>query len=92
MAQKKRTPKRKASPKKKRSNTQDGEPLELTEAMRKALAGLPKPARAVLDRVGAFKRKYPKLYEIITRDIDSPDYRRFERDLELKQEESRGRS
>lgn len=91
MAQKKRLSKRKASPKKKRSGNQDGEPLQLTLALRKALAGLPKPARAVFERADEFRRLYPELYELITRDVDSPDYRRrVERRIERVQKQKRG--
>lgn len=91
MAQKKRTPKRKASPKKKRSTNQDGEPVQLTLEMQKALAGLPKPARGVFDRIAEFKRLYPKWYELITRDVDSPYYRsQVERRIERVQKQKRG--
>jgi len=91
MAQKRRSSKRKAPPKKKRFDAQNNKPLELDRAMREALAGIAKPARAVLDRIDAFKREHPKLYEIITRDVDSADYRRrVERRIERVQARTRG--
>lgn len=89
MAQKKRSPKRKSSPKKKRSEHRNGEPTEITRAMRSALGGAPKPARAILKRMDKFKRRHPDIYEVMTRDVDSPRYRAFELHLEQEQERKR---
>ena len=90
MARKKRLPKRKASPKKKRSDDQNCEPLAITSAIHSALEGLPRPARAIAARVDDFGRAHPKIYEIITRDVDSPYYReKFERHIEREQAKRR---
>jgi hypothetical protein len=89
MARKKRLSKRKASPNKKRSAAQEGEPFEISAQLRLALDRLPKPARAIFDRVREFKRAHPHLFDVMTRDVDSERYREFERHLERVQERKR---
>ena len=54
--------------------------------------GQPRPARRTLSkRVDQFKQQYPRLYEVMFRDVDSPRYRAFEMLLEQEAERQRRR-
>lgn len=98
MAQKKRPAITKASPKKKRfakrqESPQQTLPLSDTvQQLAKALDALPAPARAVFDNIENFKRRYPRLYEVMFRNVDTKHYREFERHLEQLQQQKRGRA
>lgn len=96
MAQKKRSSKRKVSPKQKRfAKRQETrqQPLPLSDTVQQlaqVLDSLPAPARAVFDNAERFKRRYPRLYEVMFRDVNSKRYRDVERDIERWQKDKRG--
>lgn len=97
MAQKKRSSARKSSPKRKRfalrqisENPQQSLELSNTvQELAKALQALPLPARAIFDQqinsLDKFKRQYPRLYDVMFKNIDSKRYREFEQHLERAQ-------
>ena len=71
-------------------------PDDTVTAIAKALAALPKPARAIvgahIDDLDKFRRRYPRLYEVMFKNVDSEHYREFERQLERAQQRERGQS
>lgn len=84
MAQKKRSSKKRSTVKSKRADQQ------AVRQLLSALEGLPRPARAVLSKnINGFRRSYPKLYDVMFKDVDSEHYREFERHLERMQERKR---
>ena len=85
MAKKKRTSKRRLSV----QPTQNTAIVEITAA----LSALPLPARAIVNEhikdLDKFRRRYPRLYDVMFKSVDSKHYREFEQQLEQLQERKR---
>ena len=83
-------------PAKRKSSAKNDPPdatiLEITEALK----SLPLPARAIvsqhINELDKFRRRYPRLYDFMFKNVDSRRYREFERHLERVQDQKRGRA
>lgn len=74
--------------KKKRSSKRAPSETTVTE-MTKALSALPMPARAIVNEhikdLDEFRQTYPRLYEVMFKNVSPKDCRRIERSIEREQ-------
>lgn len=79
--------------KKKRSSKRRSFTETTVHEMTKALKALPMPARAILNKhirdLDEFRQTYPRLYDVMFKNVSSKDSRRIERRIERVQRRDR---